>query len=677
MSEPINPAGESQLRDSPHERLDSWKKIAAYLKRDVSTVQRWERREQLPIHRQLHDKQGSVFAYRGEIDQWWEGRRTRLAPIAAEPAAADTATTQALPPARRRWARGAMAAAALLLVGALAWVGLRAASAWRNPLAGARYTRLLPEFAGAEQTAALSPDGKWLAFVARREGGVDAWLADIDSGSYRNLTQGQYRELVNPAVRTLGFSADSSLVTVWNRTGDGTHPGDVSILAAPVASGTLAPYLREAAEFDWSRDGRRLVYHTTAPGDPIIVRDSPGAAPRTIYVAPAGVHCHFPVWSPDEQYIYFVRGVPPAEWDIWRIRADGSDLEPLTTLHTRVSYPVMPDRGTLLFLATDADGSGPWIYGMDLARREPHRVSEGLESFTSIAANGDGSRLVATVASRRTGIWRVALRADGRPAAAEPERVIANAAMPRFGPGFLVYVAQRGKGEAIRILEHGVIRELWHAERPGLIGAPSVSPDGRHIAASFDTGHGMQLLVLDRDGNNARILASSLALQGSPAWRPDGESVVASVLRDGQPGLTQVFLDGRPPAPLVAENASDPVWSPSGQFVVYTGADVGTTFPVRAAAADGRAWPMPSLMLSRGGRRLAFMGGPQKLVFLRGEIGHKDLWQLDLRNGEQRPLMELPPDFLATDFDVSADGSELVVEREEVNAELALIERAR
>jgi hypothetical protein len=66
------------------DRLDSWKKIAVYLKRDVSTVQRWERREGMPVHRHLHDKQGSVFAYRSELDAWWESRRRQLSgPVTA------------------------------------------------------------------------------------------------------------------------------------------------------------------------------------------------------------------------------------------------------------------------------------------------------------------------------------------------------------------------------------------------------------------------------------------------------------------------------------------------------------------------------------------------------------------------------------------------------------------
>ena len=57
-------------------RLDSWKEIAAYLKRDVRTVQRWEKREGLPVHRHVHDKLSSVYAYRFELDAWWNGDST-------------------------------------------------------------------------------------------------------------------------------------------------------------------------------------------------------------------------------------------------------------------------------------------------------------------------------------------------------------------------------------------------------------------------------------------------------------------------------------------------------------------------------------------------------------------------------------------------------------------------
>lgn len=65
-------------------RLDSWKEIAAYLKRDVRTVQRWERKEGLPVHRKQHGVLGSVFAFEHELDAWWNRDR------AAAPAPAST-----------------------------------------------------------------------------------------------------------------------------------------------------------------------------------------------------------------------------------------------------------------------------------------------------------------------------------------------------------------------------------------------------------------------------------------------------------------------------------------------------------------------------------------------------------------------------------------------------------
>src|SRR5262245_44387545 len=74
MSDGMNEPSLTHLED----RLDSWKDIAAYLKRDISTVQRWEHREEMPVHRHVHDKRGSVYAFRSELDGWLNARRLRL-----------------------------------------------------------------------------------------------------------------------------------------------------------------------------------------------------------------------------------------------------------------------------------------------------------------------------------------------------------------------------------------------------------------------------------------------------------------------------------------------------------------------------------------------------------------------------------------------------------------------
>src|SRR5215467_7908800 len=58
-------------------RLDSWKEIASYLNRSEKTVRRWEENEGLPVHRLLHEKRGSVYAYSEDLDLWWSSRKSQ------------------------------------------------------------------------------------------------------------------------------------------------------------------------------------------------------------------------------------------------------------------------------------------------------------------------------------------------------------------------------------------------------------------------------------------------------------------------------------------------------------------------------------------------------------------------------------------------------------------------
>lgn len=62
----------------PHDRLDSWKEIAAYLKKEVRTVQRWEKNLRMPVRRLAQGKQGTVFAYKADLDAWWEESQSKV-----------------------------------------------------------------------------------------------------------------------------------------------------------------------------------------------------------------------------------------------------------------------------------------------------------------------------------------------------------------------------------------------------------------------------------------------------------------------------------------------------------------------------------------------------------------------------------------------------------------------
>jgi Tol biopolymer transport system component len=628
----------------------------------------------MPVHRHLHDKRGSVFAFRTELDVWWESRRVRLA--ADETGESESAAM----PGWRTVAGVAAAVAAIATLGALAWLGSRTDYFWRSPLANARFIRV-PNL-GTAQVASISRDGKLVAVLANRDGPTDLWLADVDGGNYRNLTQGALSalNLVNPAIRALSFSADASFLTVWTRRSDGSQTGDVNVLAVPIGGGELRTYLPGTAEFAWSRDGKRLVYHTTAPGDPLFVRDgapSGGRADRMIYVAAAGVHCHFPLWSPDDGYIYFVQGVPPADsWDIWRIRPSGSGLERITTQNTRIAYPVMLDRRTILYIATDATGGGPWLYAVDVERRSPHRISSGLESYTSLAGSADGKRLVATVTNPHTSLWRINVSKDPSvPAPGTPPAiVVGDGVKPRLSGDTTLYIASRAGRQGIWKLTHGDTRELWSSAHGLIIGGPAIAPDGRRVAVTVSEEGRTRLYVVDSHTGHADVVTSEFVLRGNLVWTPDGQALIAAVVRDGEPRLTRIPLNGDSPLLLVSEYSVDPVWSPDGRFMVFSGADVGTSFPLRAAAPDGRPYPLPSLMLARGSR-VAFLGDAQTLVILRGEPGRLTFLAADLGSGAQRLLTALPANFVAHDFDISPSGNEIVFDRIEENPDVALIER--
>jgi len=111
--------------------------------------------------------------------------------------------------------------------------------------------------------------------------------------------------------------------------------------------------------------------------------------------------------------------------------------------------------------------------------------------------------------------------------------------------------------------------------------------------------------------------------------------------------------------------------------------DPETTFPVKAVTAAGQPYTIPELTLSRGaalgvtqvGRRLRFLPGQATLVVLRGDVQHKNLW-VRLTTGSWRQLTNFGRNIIIDDFDVSADGRVVVVERLEERSDVVVIQRA-
>jgi Tol biopolymer transport system component len=248
---------------------------------------------------------------------------------------------------------------------------------------------------------------------------------------------------------------------------------------------------------------------------------------------------------------------------------------------------------------------------------------------------------------------------------------------PRLGPDYLLYVSASDTGQSIWKLANGTATELWKDQEARILGGPAIAADGRYIAFSVRQRERSLMYVMQADGANARVVVDSLDLQGDPAWAPDGQSITTAAEDHNVPHLFRIPLDGHQPTLLVQEFSLDPSWSPDGKFAVYSGPDIGTKFAVKSVTAETAQHPLPDLTLTRGARRLAFLPQGHSLVFLQGEIKHKNLWLIDLDTGTQRPLTNLSPDFDVRDFDVSPDGREIVLERAQERSEVVLLDLSR
>jgi Tol biopolymer transport system component len=580
---------------------------------------------------------------------------------------------------RRSRAPLLVAAGAVVLVAiSLLWLYFRrdASPHWENPLANATFQRLT-DFEGSELDAALSPDGRFFVFVANREGPFDAWVGQIGSGELVNVTKGQVPDLMNDEIRSVGFSSDgqiwmraqqrpvdSAAVTVFGRT-----------VVVPVIGGTIRQLLNAGIEPVWSRDGSRMAYHEAGPGDPIFVADRNGRDAKRIFAPPRGIHCHYLAWSPDGRFIYFVSGIPPNEMDIWRVPSAGGSAERITNRVTNIAYPTPIDDRTLLYRGLDDDGSGPWLYAMDLTRRTTHRISLGVEQYLSIAASADGRRLLATVSNPSGGLWTVPVTSGiAAEQTAEPVSLPSVTAIsPRYGRDYLLYLSSQGGPRSLWRFKDGAAMELWKAAEGGLTTPPAVSPDGRQIAFSARRGGSSRLSVMDQDGTNLRPLIEGVEVRDPVSWSPDGKSIVAAA----GDRLIKIAVDGGVSETLLSAPGRLPIWSPDGRYILYSEAVQGPGYPVKAITPDGKPFPIPVLWIRRGVDWYRVLPGGREILFLSGDYGSQNFWLLDIVRGTRRQITQLKPGFSIRGFDLSRDGTRIVFDRVRENSDVVLIDLPR
>ena len=207
-------------RLSVNDRLHSWKEIAAYFQTSTRTVQRWEKTEGLPVHRHLHDKLGSIYAFESELDFWWKNlRESGKQEVPKDLVASPQTPLWRLP--RLVWA--------LALCGA---VGIAAFVFWRlaaTDRAQQEPLNIVPltSYPGAERYPSFSPDGSRLTFSwdGEKKDNFDIYSLPIAGGTPFRLTS-------DPAMETSpAWSPDGQLDRLHSLSAD-REGGNISYHAS-------------------------------------------------------------------------------------------------------------------------------------------------------------------------------------------------------------------------------------------------------------------------------------------------------------------------------------------------------------------------------------------------------------------------------------------------------------
>jgi Tol biopolymer transport system component len=562
-----------------------------------------------------------------------------------------------------------------LAAGVGAWQATRPAPAMENPLADAQYTRVT-DWEGNEAGAEISPDGKFVAFLADRDGQFDIWLSQLGTGNFRNLTaEIPALQPIGTTFRKFGFSGDGS--EIWFSPDTGPSMAQKII---PFMGGTPRAFLDNGATApSYSPDGSRVAYFKNDDGDPFFVADRTGKDARQVLME-KGMHNHNPVWSADGDWIYLARGSDPTDaMDVWRVRPSGKSLERLTARGTAVNFIAPLDTRRLLYVARAEDRSGPWLWALDIERKTTRRVSPALAQYTSVSASRDGRRVVATVANPTASLWRVPLldrQADDRdvqPYSLPTRRALA----PRLAGTTLFFLSASGKGDGLWRMQDGQASEVSKREDGELFEPPAVSLDGTRVAIIVRRDGKRHLVAMSADGRSSRTLAPSLEIlgaagQGAADWSPDGNWIVMGGGDADGPGLFKIPVDGGAPVRLVSGQAANPIWSPDGSLVVYAGRFFTGQVELLGVRPDGTPAALPPMRSRPGGYR--FLPNGTGLVIL-PFIPSLDFSLIDFAGKSSRQLTRLSNQGAIGTFDITPDGKTIVFDRSRENSDIVLIER--
>jgi Tol biopolymer transport system component len=576
--------------------LGSWKEIASYLKRGERTVRRWEKVEGLPVHRHVHEKTASVYAYSGELDAWVQSRGTKTQAGAAG--------------APRSWillSRAKIVAIMLvmLMTGGVVTTVILPRSFGDLEMTGVPQT----SYAGDELDPSFSPDGSHVVFSwnGPSQDNFDIYVKTIGQENCLRITRDPQEEF-NPV-----WSPDGRFIAFLRELGEEQA---AVMLASPVGGSevTLAkfhyshiPGLRTSSPvryLSWHSSGKYLLAALSEVGPFALSLISITGEVRNL-TAPdetAGLGDLNPSFAPNGKSIAFTRYF-------------GSSFG-----------------GQIYTLALSPDGK---------AAAKPEPVSWAAGNATSVVWTHDGRQLVYQRYGERA-LWRTTAFERST-----PRRLIIDAAEIRspatsHDSRSLLFSSGRTDLDISRSEISRMVRSP-HSERvissTRLDTEARVSPDGRRIVFASERSGGREIWISGADGSAARqVTNSGHAINEHPSWSPDGRRIAFDSRLNGGNGRIRVAQTDQPVIQPVTNGSADdsiPRWSHDGKWLYFSSNRTGRSEIWRASpdnlgdqhqvTMDGGDGPIESpdgVYLYYVHRRA--LPGPQRLRRIKTSTGEEE-----------------------------------------------------
>ena len=569
-----------------------------------------------------------------------------------------------------------------LVIAALAFAAYKLLERSRNandPSASVLETRLTNTGNIGNGRAAISPDGKYVAYVVLDSHQTSSlWVRQLATSSNAQIIPAAEVEYGG-----LTFSRDSNHIYYPAREKGASK---YTLYRIPFLGGAAQKILADMPNpISFSPDGQRFVYRRSFPGrsgSALYVANADGSGEQQIAWLNPPEFFWDPAWSPDSKVIVCSAGHADGGRNRYIVEVSANDwkIKPITSQKWRWAGPVewLPDSKGFLLIASESPVEPYRVWRLSYPGGEAKRLTANTTNYNRLSLTADADALLTTQIKLNTSLWIV------------PNEAPQQAKKMTFGAGGfrtnlcwlpngkIVFDSDTTGGLDISVMnEDGSNPKQLLGELTGRAAAvsPTVSPDGRYVVFSFDLTGTRHLWRMDFNVGNLVQLTNGSG-EDMPACTADGKWVIYTDIGSNKQTLWKVPIDGGTPVQLVKDYSRYPAVSPDGKWIscIYSDEPQRPQWRLALLPIEGGA---PVKVFPQA----IYSGHPPKWTPDSRAITYTDerqanIWLQSVNGGAPRKLTDFTND-LIFGFEWSPDGKRLACVRGIWERNLVLIKNIR